>query len=555
MLRYKFEHRDNQWTNDLKKLKDQTIAIEGLVDKMIDQLNKDHENSKKNLSVSDCALYAPRLDSSLDKKYMIAKRIAFKLFPTNELNKDPVVMRRWTYIRYQQLLSLLTKIFKEQIEKEETLKNRYKDVRKTHQRKYFCELKKQPLSNLITHPIPMPVNISSLEELQPFFDHLKNNDAIMGNKLQFDRGIHYDDGRMDLCKQVVGPPHIGVLMESLRNNSQIEHFLLGNNIIGYAGAKAISDFIKGEHLPKIKTWYLAGNEINDEGIKLIADALKYNTHCEALWLKRNPIKAIGVKYLAELLEVNNHIRILDLHNIAMLDEGCQTLFTSLKKNTGLRHLYVDANGITVEGVKSICQYFDYLVQENRKGITSLWIDINRIDDEGTILLSHSLKNYKYLKRLVMGSNRITEVGTQAVCDALVNSSTLEVLDLGLYKSTSDLSELPNNFGDAGAQHIAEFIEKNKSVKVMSVLHNNISEKGLEMINDALQKNDHLLYIYYEQYGINIPQALKQSMKNKLSQNIERTYHMEFSEFMKDKLRYIRGSEKLKNIDSDYRNKM
>lgn len=49
---------------------------------------------------------------------------------------------------------------------------------------------------------------------------------------------------MDLCKVVVGPPHIGALMDSLKSNTFVKHFLLGNNIIGPTGAKHIAHFVK-----------------------------------------------------------------------------------------------------------------------------------------------------------------------------------------------------------------------------------------------------------------------------------------------------------------------
>jgi len=185
----------------------------------------------------------------------------------------------------------------------------------------------------------------------------------------------------------------------------------------------------------------------------------------------------------------------------------------------------------------------------------LWIDMNRLDDEGMTMIANSLKNYPYLKRLYVGSNRLTDVGVKALCDALVNHQNLIVFDLGLYKSTSDLGELPNNFGDKGAEHIAEFIKKNKSVEVVSILHSDVTLDGLHKINTALQQSDNLMYVYYEQYGLFIPQELRDTLKTKMELNIQKKYNMNYQDFCNQKLRYIRGSNKLKNIDSVYRNRM
>lgn len=70
------------------------------------------------------------------------------------------------------------------------------------------------------------------------------------------------------------------------------------------------------HVPKIKTWYIAGNMIDTDGIKIIAEAFKNDEDATSLWLKRNPLQPEGIKYLGEMLEVNKNLRILDLHNTA-----------------------------------------------------------------------------------------------------------------------------------------------------------------------------------------------------------------------------------------------
>ena len=256
-----------------------------------------------------------------------------------------------------------------------------------------------------------------------------------------------------------------------------------------------------------------------------------------------------------MLEVNNKIKILDLDNTAIMDEGVKILMESLSKNTVLKHLYLDANGITYLGAKYIAQYFDDLVKTGRKGLTSLWVGVNRLDDEGAILLADSLRNYKYLKRLVINSNRLSSVGTKALCDALVDHTNLISFDLGIYKSTSDLNELPNNIGDTGAQIIADYIRKNKSVKVLSVLHNDISELGIKVIADALEENDTIVWLYYEQYGVGVSQELRQQIRDRLETNIKKHYNMDVGDFCNNVLRYIKGSKKLKNIDSVYRNRM
>jgi Ran GTPase-activating protein (RanGAP) involved in mRNA processing and transport len=445
------------------------------------------------------------------------------------------------------MISTLSKKFKEQLQQEDVLKNQFKEIK--------CEHRKNSVSDLILNPSPMPVTTPPAEEFTPFFNFLSANKSVNSDILEFKRGAYYIDNRMDLCKQVVGDQHISKLMNSLKDNEHIEHFLLGNNVIGSVGGRSIAEFLNSPHKSQIKTWYLAGNELTSDSIRLISNALKNDNCCEALWLKRNPVKSEGAFHLGEMLKENKKIKILDLHNCGILDEGVKYVVKALKKNNTVRHIYLDANGITYAGVNYICAYFQFLINEKKKGVTSIWLDVNRLDDNSCILLASTAKNYKHLKRLYLGSNRITHKGAQELCQSFIDHPKLTVFDLGFYKSTADLQELPNSIGSEGVSSIVEFILKNKTVKILSILHNSISVEGLEKIGAALQQNDNIVYLYYKQYGVKIPQKLNKSIKQKLSANIKRQYNMTYHDFCKYKLRYIKGSDKLKNIDSIYRNKM
>ena len=112
---------------------------------------------------------------------------------------------------------------------------------------------------------------------------------------------------MDLCKQVVGPTWIANLMESLQNNSKIEHFLLGNNITSNEGGKSLKKFLLNDHKTHIKTLYLSGQDFNSQAISDVVDGLENDTIVEALWVKRNPIYAEGMKHIRRLLEKKHYV--------------------------------------------------------------------------------------------------------------------------------------------------------------------------------------------------------------------------------------------------------
>lgn len=524
---------------------------------IVASLLEDKQRLDDNQHVTDCGVLAPRLNSSADKKSNIAHNLAFELFP---LEEDTKAKRVYSYIQYSQLISSLSKAYhnqKAQEEKERRERDRvndaYRQARVYGNRDVFESLLDAPIGDPVLHPEPMPVEIAPSEDLAPFFSRMRENKPATQECEEFKRGAYYDDGRIDMCKQVPGPTHIGAMIRSIESNPHVKHFLMGNSIVGLEGAREISQHIKSG--PDIETWYLAGNHIDTEGVKLIASALACDTHCKALWLKRNPLMAEGVKHIGKMLETNKHIEILDLVNVGMLDEGTEYLFESLKKNRTLKLLYIDANGITERGALAIRNYFEFLVENKLEGITSLFLAINRVGDEGARHIACGVREYKALKRLDLASNRIQHSGLTFVLAVASGLPNLMFLDLGLYKSTSDMKELPNYFGDDGAIQIADFIKSNKTVQIMSIQDTNVGPKGLQLIIDAVQQNDTLLFIYAGQYGYCTPKDLLARLWAKLDENCMKHVGVDVLTFRRDKLRFYKHTDRVKDIDSIYRNNM
>lgn len=543
-----------------------------LLEKISKQLEYDEisYNNKEFNKISDCALHCPRNGSHINDQYKL--RPAYILAELIYVKTGRISNLLHAKIHYSRLISRLSKAYVDEQLKEAAIKSEFKINRILHhQRKNWCELKKRTITKSVGKPTAMPVEISSLEELQPFFNYLENDgDITQEPHTEFKRGAVYPDGRMDLCKQVVGPTWISNLMNSLKNNTKIKHFLLGNNITNLEGGKAIYEFLTNEHKSNIKTWYLAGSDFNDEAIKYITEGLMHDNVCEALWLKRNPIYAEGMKYIGELLKTNKKIHILDLHNTAiglnkqayndatgyyekyMTDDGITYLCEGLKLNNTLRHLYLDANALTTNSAKILANYFDYKIINNDKGIHSLWIDMNKLDNEGVDILVNSLKNYTNLKRLNIGSNMITEVGMKSVCEAFKNHKNIMVLDLSLYKSTADMGTVPNNISNEGVDYICKLIEENKSLRYLNISMNNISAESMEKITTSLESNTKIWYFYYTQYGIEIPQKTVTKINKIIDRNRSLNPDIKFDD---EHLRTLKHSKKINNIDSIYRNNM
>lgn len=520
---------------------------------IISQLKADFANMQKEEAISDLGIILSRARKSSNPAHLFSYFIAMHYFPPKDSSPEQELNSR---MRFNKFLSKLSIYYRKRELDEFNKRTLFRQARNNGNKNMWCSLKTRPISDRITNPTAMKVDVAPLEELKPFFDYLKSNKPIEPNFFdkdrksmcqRFTRGALYEDKRLDLCKQVVGSDHIQELMDSLVYCDLVEHFLLGNNIINTTGAIAIANYIKTKH--NIKTYYLAGNDLNKDGIKYICEALADDTVCTDLWLKRNPIGPQGAVHVKYLLEHNKTIDTLDLHNTGLLDDGCKEIFEGLKSNTSVKLLYLDSNGFSAKSSKYVAEYFDYLVANDVYGIDSLWMDINRFEDDGIIEIVKSMSNYRHLKRLAIGSNGFTEKAMEHIYEAFKNHKSLTVLDLGMYKSTSDLQEITNRISDLGAEYVCKLLEANKVLEYLAISHNGIEIEGMTKIIDGFQSNNSLIQFEIQQYGLVLPQELVKKFKTKLGENRKMKDIKDVGKYV----RLLKHGSKIEFIDSIYRN--
>lgn len=523
------------------------------IDDLIEALQQDERRLTEGEPVSNMAFHAPHINSGTDKKSGLGRTLARRLFPATDEE------RVGSYIAYRRLLSKLRGAYRSQIAKNNKTNkirnNPFQQVRAWGNRELFEQLLSSPLSESILNPEPMPVEIAPYDELEPFFTHMRKGEVANGPYQEFSRGAYYNDGRIDMCKQVVGNLYIGELVDSIWENPHVEHFLLGNNVVGDEGAKKIASLMRDGPKASIQTFYLAGNCITEKGTAELASSLATNQQVESLWLKRNPLKAQGVMHIAKMLETNTSVHTLDLVNVGMLDEGAKYLFDSLKKNHTLRTLYIDANGISQVGAQYIADYFEYLKSENRVGLTGLFMGINRIGDIGTKIIANALSGYLHITRLDLSSNRVQNDGLKTLLDACDTLPKLAFLGIGLYKSTSDLGELPNYFDGIGADLFVDFIHRNRTVQVLGISDTNLREWGLDAIANALEKNYTIMELIYHQYRLAVPTHLATRIQGFLERNTRKRLGISAAEFKDGPMRQMKHSDQIGFIDSIYRNNM
>lgn len=353
---------------------------------------------------------------------------------------------------------------------------------------------------------PMPVELGQRDDFKDCFAFLKSDNggrvedllnvpdpstllpslgAIIGKEpiyntqlLEFKRGVVYEDGRLDLCKMVVGPDHIDELMDSLDVNTHIRHFLLGNNVITNHGARRIAKFVR-KHPDRMKTWYLAGNHIKPAGFFELAQALEGSEVLEQLWLKRNPLGPTCVDGLLKVITTAKKLQILDIDTCEIGDEGLVHLFTRLAElpNT-LETIYTNSNGAGPDASAAIAKF---LASPNCR-LKYLMMSSNPLGDAGAVNLASGLSVNTTLEVLTVASCGLSSHGVSAICQALTCHPRIRHLDLASRFTTGDLGQRFNYINDDAIADISA-VMTNCSLNFLHLGFVAFSPYGLEKVRD------------------------------------------------------------------------
>ena len=137
-----------------------------------------------------------------------------------------------------------------------------------------------------------------------------------------------------------------------RSSSYVVQFLLPQLLkirtitrISIYSTKVTKDNIISSQLSNnttLKTLWITGGSINDDGVITLVQSLKYNKSITDLYLPNNPdITSASAQSLAELLLHNNTLEVLSLEDTNIDTNGVLVLVETLKTNKRLRRLCLD----------------------------------------------------------------------------------------------------------------------------------------------------------------------------------------------------------------------
>lgn len=258
----------------------------------------------------------------------------------------------------------------------------------------------------------------------------------------FPRGTVQPDGRLDLCKQGLGPAQTARIVAAAVDSPLVRHLLLGTNGLGAEGARAVAGALRPGH--HVETLYLGCNRIDPDGVDALATRLATDDTVRALWLKRNPVGDAGVARLAEALTANAAIRTLDLVNVGMTARGLRLLAAALAARPArLQRLYLGGNGFGPEAVPALGALI------HAAGVREIYLAANRLGDAGATALAELADGVALT--LGLGGNGLSPAGAAALARHL---GAWTALDLARPPSERSLGATGNVVGDEGAYALA-----------------------------------------------------------------------------------------------------
>ena len=431
----------------------------------------------------------------------------------------------------------------------------------------------------------MLVEQSDKESLAPFFAHLRNGgthepasialkNGVAGQTgvepyystelIEFQKGVLYADGRIDLCKMVTGPRNIGDLMESLKTNTFSKHFLLGNNIIGPTGAQAIASFID-EYPDRFETWYLAGNCIDTDSFAILVDSMVKSPTITNVWVKRNPLGPAAAKDVFRLITQTKNLRTLDLDQTELGEKGVTELFDLLSTHAsagplGLRHIYLNACGINETTYTAIARF----LQSPNCALESLFMSNNPVGNKGISSLSSSLKTNTTVKCLSLQSCGLKDDGIVSLIAAIKQHKSLKVLDIGQSYATEDLGTRYNWITDTSAIALADLIQTTK-LQYLNLSYTPLSQSALNEILNAVATSDSLVWFQAKTLVTGGKDAasvkagqeyarLHKLARERLHDNVRMQYGVDYVHFESEYKRFLVSPKDVRFIDSVYRNR-
>lgn len=285
--------------------------------------------------------------------------------------------------------------------------------------------------------------------LEPLLTWLRTG-AVAQARLDFPAGTALPDGRLDLCKQDLGPTGAALVAGELRPGV-VRHLLLGTDDLGDDGAAGVAVAAVER---EVETLYLGCNGITSAGACRIADSLRMSPQAgrvTGVWLKRNPLGDGAGEAAASIVASARLLRTLDLVQTGLTAPGLAVLVAALITAAGsgrrIERLYVGGNPLGPAGAEHLADLIRADV------VTELYASAAGLGDGGAATLAAALLPGGRLRRLSVASNGIGPAPAAGLVVAAA-SAGVAVCDLGRVRAAGVLTAADNHLDEPAMIAIA-----------------------------------------------------------------------------------------------------
>ncbi|CAF0748052.1 unnamed protein product [Rotaria sp. Silwood1] len=156
--------------------------------------------------------------------------------------------------------------------------------------------------------------------------------------------------RLDLGYNLITSKGASILADALKNNTTLEELDFHNNRLSDLGVYSLAKVLSSNN-SILKALGLGSNGITDNGVEHLAEMLKTNRTITWLALAGNQIGDYGVKLLANTLaHQNTSLLVLSLHvNKSISDTSVDIIIDMLQHNKSLKKLWIQDCNISEDG--------------------------------------------------------------------------------------------------------------------------------------------------------------------------------------------------------------
>jgi NAD(P)-dependent dehydrogenase (short-subunit alcohol dehydrogenase family)/Ran GTPase-activating protein (RanGAP) involved in mRNA processing and transport len=320
-----------------------------------------------------------------------------------------------------------------------------------------------------------PATLAPPTELEPLLAALRAGRPVQA-PTYYPRGCLLPDGRLDLCRQDLGPLNARAVAKAMAATSFVESLLLGADHLGDDGARAIADLL--ESGTSLSTVFVGCNLIGPQGAEALAGAAE-RPGLRGLWLKRNAIGERGARAVVRLVARSQSLRTLDLVDTGLEALSLAWLAQAVAHSASIERLYVGTNGL--DDVEPLSEL---LAADS--GLVALFAGSQPLGDRGAAQLAAGLERNRRLRVLELPSAAIGPAGVQALARAALVHGRLERLSLGGAPAAGLLRLRPNVLGDTGVRALAELVAGSTTLLSLDVGGMVLPVEGQIVLLDALE---------------------------------------------------------------------